>query len=127
MDTSRVEGCFCSGDVPGLPGTNQPCCERRLTPVRGACFAPEELLAQFAKPCGFLLLALHAGLFVVFAAAGFRKDAVLLDTLVEALQRYFKRFVISNDNLSQCRITSPSCQSTAEIAAGVLQVYIATS
>jgi len=37
----------------------------------------------------------------VFAAAGFGKDAILLDALVEALERAFERLVIADNDFCQ--------------------------
>jgi hypothetical protein len=70
-----------------------------------AGFAPKLLLTQLPQAGGFLLLTLHARLFVVFAAAGLREDAVLLNALVEALQGAFERLVIADDDF--CQVDSP--------------------
>jgi len=75
--------------LPGLPA------------AEGACFAPELLLAQLAEAGRFLLLALHARLFVVLAAARFGEDAVLLDALVEPLERAFEGLVVTNNDFGQ--------------------------
>lgn len=72
-----------------------------LAAARGPRFAAELLLAQLAEAGGFLLLTLNARLLVMFAAAGFSEDAVLLDALVEALKRAFERFVITDDDFGQ--------------------------
>jgi len=65
------------------------------------------LLPDLAEAGGFLLLSLHAGLLVVLAPPCFREDAVLLDALIEALERCFEGFVFADDDLSQGR--SPPC------------------
>ncbi len=72
-----------------------------LAAAGGSRFAAELLLAQLAEPGGFLLFSLDARLLVMFAAAGFSEDAVLLDALVEALECAFERFVITDDDFGQ--------------------------
>ena len=74
-----------------------------LAPGKGALFAAHLLLAQFAEAGSLLLLLLHTGLFIVFAAPGFSQDAILLDALVEALQGTFERLVIAYDDFRQVR------------------------
>jgi len=49
----------------------------------------------------FLLLALDAGLLVVFATARLGQESFLLDRLAKALQGRLEGLVIPNDNLSQ--------------------------
>ena len=49
----------------------------------------------------FLLLALDAGLLVVFAAARLGQESFLLDRLAKALQGRLEGLVLTNDDLSQ--------------------------
>src|SRR5713101_3616607 len=57
-----------------------------------------------------LLLALHAGLFVVLTPADFRKDTVLLDLLIEAAKGTLEGLVLADLDLRQLDCT-PSAQS----------------
>ena len=72
-----------------------------LAPAGGAGFAAELLLAELPQAGGFLLLAFHARLFVVFAPPCLSQDSILLDALVKALEGSFERFAIADDNFCQ--------------------------
>jgi hypothetical protein len=75
--------------VPGLPAGSR------------TRFAAKLLLAELPLDGGFLLLALHARLFIMFAPSRLSQDAILLDALVEALERALKRLAIADDDFSQ--------------------------
>ena len=74
---------------------------RALAPAECALLAAKLLLSKLANAGGFLLLLLDARLFVVLAAAGFSEDAILLNALVEALERAFERLVFADDDFCQ--------------------------
>lgn len=84
-----------------LPGPAELRGCRVLAPAECALLAAKLLLAELADAGGFLLLLFHARLFVVFAAAGLSEDAILLNALVEALERAFERLVFADDDFCQ--------------------------
>ncbi len=59
------------------------------------------LLQELAPPRRFFLLALHTWLFVVLAPPRFRENALLLDFLIETLERCLETFVITDDYFGQ--------------------------
>ncbi len=59
------------------------------------------LLQKLAPPRRFFLLALHTRLFVVLAPPRFRKNALLLDFLIETLECCLETFVITDDYFGQ--------------------------
>src|SRR3970040_2218535 len=73
----------------------------RLAPAGCAGFAAELLLTELPQAGGFLLLALHARLFVMLATPRFCKNAILLDALVKALERGFETFTIADYDFCQ--------------------------
>lgn len=75
--------------------------DTRLAPAGCAGFAAELLLAELPQAGGFLLLALHARLFVMLAPPRFSKDAILLNALVKALERGFESLTIADDDFCQ--------------------------
>ena len=58
-------------------------------------------LQYLTDPRGRFLATTNAGLLEVLTPAGFREDAVLLDPLIEAFERGFKAFVVSDNNFCQ--------------------------
>ena len=85
-----------AGIAPGLRSYGVALAARPFPVSR---FAPQLLLEELAKACGFLPLLLHAGLFVVGPAPYLRKDAIHHDALVKALEGALEGLVIADDYL----------------------------